>query len=101
MSFPGRKPAIPTAEQALPGGTETMPVPARHFVNGNPLEPPFRAGLETAVFGLGCFWGAERAFWQTAGVYTTAAGYAGGFPGGYCGLGGTDVSCPLGPAVAG
>jgi peptide-methionine (S)-S-oxide reductase len=55
-----------------------MPVPARHAVHDTPLEPPFPAGLEQAVFGLGCFWGAERKFWQTPGVYTTAAGYAGG-----------------------
>ncbi len=56
-----------------------MPVPETHFVNGNPLQPPFPEGLEQALFGLGCFWGAERQFWQTAGVYTTAAGYAGGY----------------------
>jgi peptide-methionine (S)-S-oxide reductase len=79
MSLFGRKPEMPTAEQALPGRTETMPVPATHFVNGHPLTPPFPDGLETALFGLGCFWGAERAFWQTDGVFTTAVGYAGGF----------------------
>jgi peptide-methionine (S)-S-oxide reductase len=56
-----------------------MPVPARHEVLGTPLEPPFPEGLERAVFGMGCFWGAERVFWQAPGVYTTAAGYAGGF----------------------
>jgi peptide-methionine (S)-S-oxide reductase len=56
-----------------------MPVPARHFVLGNPLEPPFPAGLETAMFGMGCFWGAERKFWQLEGVYSTAAGYAAGY----------------------
>ena len=55
-----------------------MPVPDRHFVNGNPLEPPFPAGTEQAVVGMGCFWGAERKFWQTPGVFTTAVGYAGG-----------------------
>jgi peptide-methionine (S)-S-oxide reductase len=55
-----------------------MPVPAAHWVNSAPLKPPFPAGFETAIFGLGCFWGAERKFWQTAGVYTTAVGYAGG-----------------------
>ena len=55
-----------------------MRVPKRHFVNGHPLEPPFPSGLETAMFGLGCFWGAERHFWETKGVYTTAVGYAGG-----------------------
>ena len=56
-----------------------MAVPARHAVNGAPIAPPFPAGLEQAVFGLGCFWGAERKFWQTPGVYTTAVGYAGGY----------------------
>jgi peptide-methionine (S)-S-oxide reductase len=55
-----------------------MPVPERHFVNGNPLTPPFPEGMEQAVFGMGCFWGAERLFWQLPGVYTTAVGYAGG-----------------------
>jgi peptide-methionine (S)-S-oxide reductase len=68
-----------TAEEALPGRAERMPVPERHEVLGTPLEPPFPAGLEQAVFGLGCFWGAERVFWQAPGVYTTAVGYAGGF----------------------
>jgi len=67
-----------TAEEALPGRAERMPVPERHEVLDTPLEPPFPAGLEQAVFGLGCFWGAERVFWQAPGVYTTAAGYAGG-----------------------
>src|SRR5437763_1224327 len=66
-------------EDALPGRDERMVVPARHEVLGAPLEPPFPAGLETAVFGLGCFWGAERVFWQAPGVYTTAVGYAGGY----------------------
>ena len=79
MSLFGRKPEMPSPEQALPGRTEVMAVPAAHFVNGNSLQPPFPDGLETAVFGLGCFWGAERAFWQTDGVFTTAVGYAGGF----------------------
>jgi peptide-methionine (S)-S-oxide reductase len=73
-----RKLALPTADQALPGRAQKMPVPAKHYVNGNPLQPPFPAGLEQAVFGLGCFWGAERKFWQARGVYTTAVGYAGG-----------------------
>jgi peptide-methionine (S)-S-oxide reductase len=68
-----------TADEALPGRDETMPVPAAHEVLGNPIAPPFPAGLEQAVFGLGCFWGAERIFWQAPGVYTTAVGYAGGF----------------------
>lgn len=69
---------LPTAEQALPGRDTPMPVPETHFVNGNPLQPPFPAGLQQAVFGLGCFWGAERRFWQQPGVWTTAVGYAGG-----------------------
>jgi peptide-methionine (S)-S-oxide reductase len=73
-----RKPAMPSREEALPGRRAKMPVPEAHFVNGHPLTPPFPAGLETAVFGLGCFWGAERCFWQLPGVYTTAVGYAGG-----------------------
>jgi peptide-methionine (S)-S-oxide reductase len=69
---------LPTPEQALPGRAAPMPVPERHFVNGNRLAPPFPAGLETAYFAMGCFWGAERCFWQVPGVYTTAVGYAGG-----------------------
>jgi peptide-methionine (S)-S-oxide reductase len=68
-----------TAEEALPGRDEAMPVPARHDVLGTPIAPPFPDGLETAVVGMGCFWGAERVFWREAGVYTTAVGYAGGF----------------------
>src|SRR5262247_3958143 len=70
--------AIPTAEQALPGRSRPMPVPARHFVNGAPLAPPFPAGLELAMFGMGCFWGAEKRFWEAPGVYATAVGYAAG-----------------------
>lgn len=66
-------------EQALPGREEKMPVPKQHFVNGHPMQPPFPAGLELAMFGLGCFWGAERKFWEAAGVYTTMVGYADGF----------------------
>ena len=66
------------ADRALPGRSDAMPVPATHFVNGHPLSPPFPEGMEQAVFGLGCFWGAERKFWQAPGVYTTAVGYAGG-----------------------
>jgi peptide-methionine (S)-S-oxide reductase len=66
-------------ERALPGRDTEMPVPARHEVLGTPLKPPFPEGIEVAVFGLGCFWGAERLFWQADGVYTTAVGYAGGY----------------------
>ena len=70
---------LPRPDQALPGRQEPMPVPAAHAVNGHPIAPPFPAGLEQAVFGMGCFWGAERKFWQAAGVYSTAVGYAGGY----------------------
>jgi peptide-methionine (S)-S-oxide reductase len=66
-------------DEALPGRAEAMAVPARHEVLGTPLEPPFPDGLERAVLGMGCFWGAERIFWQAPGIYTTAVGYAGGF----------------------
>lgn len=74
----GKKLTLPTAEEALPGRTTPMAVPEQHFVNGHPLQPPYPAGMETAMFGLGCFWGAERRFWQQQGVYVTAVGYAGG-----------------------
>src|SRR5512134_749802 len=70
---------LPRPEQALPGRDIPMVVPEKHAVNGARLTPPFPAGLERAVFGMGCFWGAERKFWEAAGVYTTAVGYAGGF----------------------
>jgi peptide-methionine (S)-S-oxide reductase len=69
---------MPTAATALPGRSETMPVPDAHFVNGNPLKGPFPEHLQSAMFGMGCFWGAERRFWEREGVYTTAVGYAGG-----------------------
>jgi peptide-methionine (S)-S-oxide reductase len=69
---------LPKPGEALPGRAGAMPVPAKHYINGHPLKPPFPAVLETAIFGLGCFWGAERAFWQLDGVYSTAVGYAGG-----------------------
>ena len=65
-------------ESTLPGHGTSMPVPDSHFVNGHPIKPPFPAGMEQAVFGMGCFWGAERKFWQSPGMYTTAVGYAGG-----------------------
>ncbi len=73
-----KKTKMPDAARVLPGRQEKMPVPEAHFVNGHPLEPPYPEGMEKAVFGLGCFWGAERCFWQLDGVYTTAVGYAGG-----------------------
>ena len=73
------KTRMPGAEDALPGRSERMRVPDKHYVLGTPLEPPLPDGLERAVFGMGCFWGAERGFWELDGVYTTAAGYAGGF----------------------
>jgi peptide-methionine (S)-S-oxide reductase len=69
---------LPTPDQVLPGRAEPLAVPAAHAVLGTPLQPPFPSGLDRAVFAMGCFWGAERKFWQTAGVYTTAVGYAGG-----------------------
>jgi peptide-methionine (S)-S-oxide reductase len=72
-------PAMPTADQALRGRGERMAVPARHEVLGTPLEPPFPDGAELALFGMGCFWGAERVFWQAPGVISTSVGYAGGF----------------------
>jgi peptide-methionine (S)-S-oxide reductase len=74
----GKKLTLPTVREALPGRSEKMPVPSTHYVNGHPLQPPFPTGMETAIFGLGCFWGAERKFWQLEGVYTTAVGYAAG-----------------------
>lgn len=73
-----KKLRIVEENEALPGRAETMPVPPAHFVNGNPLAGPFPAGMKTAIFGLGCFWGAERKFWETPGVFSTAVGYAGG-----------------------
>ena len=79
MIFGSRKSQMPTADQALPGRAEQMPVPDSHFVLGTPLRPPFRDGLETAVFAMGCFWGAEKLFWQAEGVVSTSVGYAGGF----------------------
>ncbi|HUF23224.1 MAG TPA: peptide-methionine (S)-S-oxide reductase MsrA [Vicinamibacterales bacterium] len=69
---------LPDPKVALPGRRERMPVPEKHLVLGTPLEPPFPEGIETALFGMGCFWGAERKFWQLDGVYSTSAVYAGG-----------------------
>ena len=77
--FSSLKLRMPAPDQALPGRTEALRVPDTHFVNGNRIVPPFPAGLEQAVFGMGCFWGAERKFWQAPGVYSTAVGYAGGY----------------------
>ncbi|MEA2827975.1 MAG: peptide-methionine (S)-S-oxide reductase [Actinomycetota bacterium] len=77
--FGSRKSRMVTDADALPGRDRVMPVPARHLVKDAPLRPPFPDGLETAVFAMGCFWGAERKFWEADGVYTTAVGYAGGF----------------------
>ncbi len=79
MNWMHRPVRMPSPKEALPGRAESMPVPDRHFVNGNTLTPPFPAGHELALFGLGCFWGAERKFWQTPGVFSTAVGYAAGF----------------------
>jgi len=80
MSLFTRKPqTIVDADTALPGRAEEMPVPAKHYVLGTPPKGPFPVGVETTIFGMGCFWGAERLFWEAAGIYTTAVGYAGGF----------------------
>ena len=78
MWFGGKQLEIPSPEDALPGRDQAMPVRGPHAVNGNPIAPPFPEGFQTAVFGLGCFWGAERRFWETEGVWATAVGYAGG-----------------------
>ena len=79
MALLRKKTTMPTAAEALPGRGTPLEVPQTHYVNGHRIVPPFPAGLREAVFGLGCFWGAERLFWQLPGVYSTAAGYAGGF----------------------
>jgi peptide-methionine (S)-S-oxide reductase len=78
MIFSRQKARMPTEQEALPGREAPMPVPARHAVKDAPLQPPFPEGTETALFAMGCFWGAEKTFWQTPGVATTAVGYAGG-----------------------
>lgn len=79
MFMTRKKLDLPTAAEALPGRDRSMPFENRHFVTGRPIAPPFPAGLEEIVVALGCFWGAERVFWKTPGVWTTAVGYAGGF----------------------
>ena len=79
MLFMRKTTALPSAAEALPGRAKPIPTATSHFVNGHRLQPPYPQGLEQAVFGLGCFWGAERKFWELGdGVYTTAVGYAGG-----------------------
>lgn len=78
MWMNSKKLRMPTREEALPGRATAIPVAERHLVTKNPMTPPFPAGLEQAQFGMGCFWGAERKFWQVKGIYTTAVGYAGG-----------------------
>lgn len=75
----GKKTHMPSPEEALSGREQQMRVPDQHYVNGNPLKPPYPEGMEMAMFGLGCFWGAERKFWQQEGVYSTAVGYAAGY----------------------
>ncbi len=78
MSFSTSRTRLPAAERARPGRAERMPVASTHFVLGTPLEPPFPDGMGLALFGMGCFWGAERMFWQASGVFSTAVGYAAG-----------------------
>ncbi|MBD2230855.1 peptide-methionine (S)-S-oxide reductase MsrA [Phormidium tenue] len=75
----GKKSEMPAPNEALPGRATTMPVPEKHYVNGNRMAPPFPPGMELALFGMGCFWGAERKFWQLEGVYSTSVGYAAGY----------------------
>jgi peptide-methionine (S)-S-oxide reductase len=79
MALFRRKSSMPAADAALPGRSTPLKVPETHFVNGHRIVPPFPAGMREAIFGLGCFWGAEKLFWQLPGVYSTAVGYAGGF----------------------
>jgi peptide-methionine (S)-S-oxide reductase len=79
MIFSSKKLTLPDPSQALPGRDTKMPITNKHFVTGNPIAPPFPAHLQQALFGLGCFWGAERKFWQHPGVFSTAVGYSGGY----------------------
>lgn len=79
MIFSSKKLTLPDPSQALPGRNTEMPITNKHFVTGNPIAPPFPANLQQALFGLGCFWGAERKFWQHPGVFSTAVGYSGGY----------------------
>jgi peptide-methionine (S)-S-oxide reductase len=79
MIFSSKKLTLPDPSEALPGRDTAMPVTNKHFVTGNPIAPPFPANLQQALFGLGCFWGAERKFWQHPGVFSTAVGYSGGY----------------------
>lgn len=79
MIFSSKKLILPDPSQALPGRDTEMPITNKHFVTGNPIAPPFPANLQQALFGLGCFWGAERKFWQHPGVFSTAVGYSGGY----------------------
>jgi peptide-methionine (S)-S-oxide reductase len=74
-----KSPGLPTSDEALPGRADSLEVPDVHFVNGHRLTPPFPEGLQRALFGMGCFWGAERKFWELPGVYSTAVGYAAGY----------------------
>lgn len=79
MFMTNKKSQMPDKEKALAGRDEKMPVPDKHYVNGNPLQAPFPDGMQMAMFGLGCFWGAERKFWEVSGVYLTSVGYAAGY----------------------
>lgn len=79
MAFAQKNLELPSPEEALPGRDEEMPVPELHFVNGNRIQPPFPEGLQMAMFGMGCFWGAERKFWEQPGIYSSMVGYAGGY----------------------
>jgi hypothetical protein len=99
---------MPTREAALPGRDQPVRTDEVHFVTGRPLKGPHPEGFETAIFGMGCFWGVERVFWKLPGVWVTSAGffaedYHQGYlaknPGGYCGIGGTGVTCPIGVGV--